>query len=148
MNFPGLRTRLAQRLPFYYGWVILAVASVPSFGARAVMAVATLSVFVVPMTEEFGWSRGQFSGAVSLGALFGPQAGGAMGRAAPPQPLSAAAQSLRHGAQARDRASALRDGSDPAGSSSPQGDVLLRRKASAARARAVPLAELGRPGLQ
>ena len=71
MNFAGLRARLAQRLPFYYGWVILAVASVPSFGARAVMSVATLSVFVVPMTEEFGWSRGQFSGAVSLGALFG-----------------------------------------------------------------------------
>ena len=58
-------------MPFYYGWVILAVASVPSFGARPVMAVATLSVFVVPMTDEFGWSRGQFSGAVSLGALFG-----------------------------------------------------------------------------
>ena len=71
MSFEGLRARLAQRLPFYYGWVILAAASVPSFGARAVMAVATLSVFVVPMTEEFGWSRGQFSGAVSLGALFG-----------------------------------------------------------------------------
>lgn len=71
MNFAGLRERLAQRLPFYYGWVILAVASVPSFGARPVMAVATLSVFVVPMTDEFGWSRGQFSGAVSLGALFG-----------------------------------------------------------------------------
>ena len=71
MNFAGLRARLAQRLPFYYGWVILAVASVPSFGARPVMAVATLSVFVVPMTDEFGWSRGQFSGAVSLGALFG-----------------------------------------------------------------------------
>jgi len=49
----------------------LAVASVPSFGARPVMAVATLSVFVVPMTDEFGWSRAQFSGAVSLGALFG-----------------------------------------------------------------------------
>jgi MFS family permease len=71
LNFAGLRARLAQRLPFYYGWVILAVASVPSFGARPVMAVATLSVFVVPMTDEFGWSRGQFSGAVSLGALFG-----------------------------------------------------------------------------
>ena len=71
MNFVGLRARLAQRLPFYYGWVILAVASVPSFGARPVMAVATLSVFVVPMTDEFGWSRAQFSGAVSLGALFG-----------------------------------------------------------------------------
>jgi MFS family permease len=71
LNFAGLRSRLAQRLPFYYGWVILAVASVPSFGARPVMAVATLSVFVVPMTDEFGWSRAQFSGAVSLGALFG-----------------------------------------------------------------------------
>jgi MFS family permease len=71
LNFAGLRARLAQRLPFYYGWVILVVASVPSFGARPVMAVATLSVFVVPMTDEFGWSRAQFSGAVSLGALFG-----------------------------------------------------------------------------
>ncbi len=71
MSFEGLRARLSRRLPFYYGWVILAAASVPSFGARAVMAVATLSVFVVPMTDEFGWSRGQFSGAVSLGALFG-----------------------------------------------------------------------------
>ena len=49
----------------------MAVASGPSFGARPVMAVATLSVFVVPMTDEFGWSRAQFSGAVSLGALFG-----------------------------------------------------------------------------
>ena len=71
MNFAGLRARLAQRLPFYYGWVILVVASVPSVGARPVMAGATLSVFVVPMTDEFGWSRAQFSGAVSLGALFG-----------------------------------------------------------------------------
>ena len=71
MNFGKMRARLAQRLPVYYGWVILAAVSVPSFGARPVMAVATLSVFVVPMTDEFGWSRGQFSGAVSLGALFG-----------------------------------------------------------------------------
>jgi MFS family permease len=33
------------------------------------MSVATLSVFVVPMTEQFGWSRGMFSGVVSLGGL-------------------------------------------------------------------------------
>ena len=33
------------------------------------MAVATLSVFVVPMTQELGWSRGLFSSAVSLGGL-------------------------------------------------------------------------------
>ena len=71
MSLSRLRARLAQRLPFYYGWVILFAASVPSFGSRPVMAVATLSVFVVPMTDEFDWSRGQFSGAVSLGAVFG-----------------------------------------------------------------------------
>ncbi|PKB80999.1 MAG: MFS transporter [SAR202 cluster bacterium Io17-Chloro-G9] len=33
------------------------------------MAVATLSVFVVPMTDQLGWSRGLFSGAVSVGGL-------------------------------------------------------------------------------
>ncbi len=66
-----MRARLAQRLPFYYGWVIFAMASLPSFGARPVASVAVLSVFVVPMTEEFGWSRGFFSGAVSLGAVCG-----------------------------------------------------------------------------
>ena len=33
------------------------------------MAVATLSVFLKPMTGEFGWDRGPFSVAVSLGGL-------------------------------------------------------------------------------
>jgi MFS family permease len=33
------------------------------------MSVAVLSVFVVPMTEAFGWSRGLFAGAVSLGGV-------------------------------------------------------------------------------
>ncbi len=63
------RRRLADRLPFYYGWVIVANTVVVSFSTRAVMAVAVLSVFVVPMTSDLGWSRGLFSGAVSLGGL-------------------------------------------------------------------------------
>ena len=67
----GVRARLAGRLPVYYGWVIFALANLPSFGARPVASVAVLSVFVIPMTEEFGWSRGLFSGAVSLGAVCG-----------------------------------------------------------------------------
>lgn len=67
----SVRTRLAARLPVYYGWVVFAIANLPSFGARPVASVAVLSVFVIPMTEEFGWSRGLFSGAVSLGAVFG-----------------------------------------------------------------------------
>ena len=66
-----MRERLAGALPVYYGWVIFTLASLPSFGARPVASVAVLSVFVIPMTEEFGWSRGLFSGAVSLGAVFG-----------------------------------------------------------------------------
>jgi len=33
------------------------------------MAATTLSVFVVPMTDQFGWSRGAFAGALSLGGL-------------------------------------------------------------------------------
>ncbi len=66
-----VKARLARRLPVYYGWVVFAVANLPSFGARPVASVAVLSVFVIPMTEEFGWSRGLFSGAVSLGAVCG-----------------------------------------------------------------------------
>ena len=61
--------RLARSLPLYYGWVIFAVSAVVSYSSRPVMAVATLSIFLVPMTEEFGWSRGTFSSAVSAGCI-------------------------------------------------------------------------------
>lgn len=63
------RARLAQRLPFYYGWVVFAIVVGTSYTSRPLMSVAVLSVFVVPMTETFGWSRGLFSGAVSLGGI-------------------------------------------------------------------------------
>jgi OFA family oxalate/formate antiporter-like MFS transporter len=63
------RTQLARRLPFYYGWMVFAIASSTSYNSRPLMSVAVLSVFVVPMTEAFGWSRGLFAGAVSLGGL-------------------------------------------------------------------------------
>ena len=39
--------------------------------SRQGVAVATLSVFVVPMSQEFGWSMTEFSGAVSLGGVLG-----------------------------------------------------------------------------
>ena len=63
------QTRLARSTPFYYGWVVFGAVVGVGYSSRALMAVATLSVFVVPMTEEFGWSRGLFSGAVSVGGL-------------------------------------------------------------------------------
>lgn len=61
--------RLARHLPFYYGWVVFTIVVGTSFTSRPLMSVAVLSVFVVPMTEAFGWSRGLFAGAVSLGGI-------------------------------------------------------------------------------
>ena len=66
MKVVAWRTQMARSLPFYYGWVIVANTVSVSLSTRTVMAVAMLSVFVVPMTKELDWSRGLFSGAVSL----------------------------------------------------------------------------------
>ena len=62
--------RLARSFPFYYGWAVLAGSALTSYHSRPLMAATTLSVFVVPMTDQLGWSRGLFSGALSLGGLF------------------------------------------------------------------------------
>ena len=74
---------LIGRLPFFYGWIILACTCCAGF-SRQGGAVATLSIFVAPMTGEFGWSRTALSGAVSLGgvlaALFAPGLGRALDR--------------------------------------------------------------------
>jgi len=59
---------LSGRLPLYYGWVILACVCCAGF-ARQGPAVATLSIFIEPMSREFGWSRTALSGAVSLGGI-------------------------------------------------------------------------------
>ena len=70
MVMRALQTRVARASPFYYGWVILALSGVASYSSRPLMSVAVLTVFVVPMTEQLGWTRAQFSGAVSLGGVF------------------------------------------------------------------------------
>jgi OFA family oxalate/formate antiporter-like MFS transporter len=59
---------LSARLPVFYGWVVLGVLCCAGF-ARQGPAVATLSIFVAPLTGEFGWSRTALSGAASLGGL-------------------------------------------------------------------------------
>lgn len=59
---------LVHRLPFYFGWVVLAAVCCAGF-ARQGPAVATLSMFIAPMSEEFGWSRTAISGAVSLAGV-------------------------------------------------------------------------------
>ena len=61
---------LVQRLPFFYGWAVVGCA-MSSNAVRQAASVTTLSIFIVPMTIEFGWSRTGVSGAVSAGALLG-----------------------------------------------------------------------------
>jgi OFA family oxalate/formate antiporter-like MFS transporter len=89
----SLAASLARRLPFYYGWIILGVVCCVSL-ARVGPAVATLSVFVGPMTMEFGWSRTELSGAVSLGgilaAITSPMLGSFLDRKGPRTILLAA----------------------------------------------------------
>ena len=54
----------------YYGWWMASAASGIEF-ANAATAIGILSVFVIPMSQEFGWSRTEVAGATSLGALLG-----------------------------------------------------------------------------
>lgn len=63
-----MQQRLANRTPFYYGWVILASASSAIF-VRNAAASLTIAVFVYPLYEEFGWSRTLIAGAAAAGGL-------------------------------------------------------------------------------
>lgn len=66
----GSLQRLAHRLPFFYGWVVLASASSTQV-VRNASASLTLAVFIYPLAAdpELGWSRTLISGAASVGGL-------------------------------------------------------------------------------
>lgn len=83
-----LQLLLSRYLPIYYGWAVLAAVCCAAF-SRQGPALATLSVFIEPMTTEFGWSRTALSGAVSLGGVLAAFLSPIIGR-----------QLDRHGAQA------------------------------------------------
>ncbi len=76
---PSLPCLLIPRLPFFYGWVILGAVCCAGF-SRAGGGVAILSIFVAPMTANFGWSRTAISGAASLGGLIAALASPRLGR--------------------------------------------------------------------
>ena len=63
----------------YYGWLALAAISGINF-ANSVTSIGMLTVFVLPMSNEFGWNRTQISGATSVGAILGAVAAPVMGR--------------------------------------------------------------------
>ena len=54
----------------YYGWVVALVAGGMEF-ANAASAISILTIFVGPMTQEFGWTRTEIAGATSVGAVLG-----------------------------------------------------------------------------
>jgi MFS family permease len=54
-----------MRLPFFYGWIIIAVTFVTM--AIGVNARTAFSLFFPPIIDEFGWERGVTAGAFSFG---------------------------------------------------------------------------------
>ncbi len=70
MSERGFVKRILRREPIYYGWYIalaLAITTTVSFG----VLFYAFSVFIAPMEAEFGWSRGELSGGLSLSILIG-----------------------------------------------------------------------------
>lgn len=74
-----------MRLPFFYGWIIIAVTFVTM--AIGVNARTAFSLFFPPILNEFGWERGVTAGAFSFGfvasAVVSPLIGRLMDRLGP-----------------------------------------------------------------
>jgi len=54
----------------YYGWFVLAAVSGMNF-ANGATAIAVLTVFILPLSADFGWTRTQISAVTSVGAVVG-----------------------------------------------------------------------------
>jgi len=74
---PPVIPRLA-RLPFFYGWVVVAVAFVTM--GIGVNARTAFSLLFPPILDEFGWERGVTAGAFSFGFLVSAALSPALGR--------------------------------------------------------------------
>ena len=76
----GTSRHWSSHLPFYFGWLIVAVAFVTM--AIGVTARTAFSLLLPPLIDEFGWDRGLAAGAFSFGflvsALLSPIAGRVM----------------------------------------------------------------------
>ncbi len=84
----------AAARPLFYGWVVVAALGTTLF-LSAGLGFYALGVFVTPFEDEFGWSRGQISVAMTLSTvvsgLMGPVAGWLLGRWGARRLLTAAA---------------------------------------------------------
>ena len=90
--------RLARRLPFFYGWLIVAIVFVTM--ALGVNARTAFSLLMPPILTEFGWDRAVTAGAFSFGffvtGLMSPALGSLMDARGPRlvMPLGVAATGL------------------------------------------------------
>jgi MFS family permease len=57
-------------LPFFYGWLIVAITMVAGFLAAGVSNI-TMAVVLKPISEDLGWSRALTAAAITLGACLG-----------------------------------------------------------------------------
>jgi MFS family permease len=77
--------KLARRLPFFYGWIVVGVVFVTM--ALCVNARTAFSLLFPPILDEFGWERGVTAGAFSFGfiasAVLSPLLGRLMDRHGP-----------------------------------------------------------------
>ena len=70
---------VSRRLPFFYGWVMVATAFLGTLGAGGTQAF-TFGVFIKPMSESLGWSRAAMTGALTLYSYTGAAIGPLLGR--------------------------------------------------------------------
>lgn len=65
---PAERRPWPARLPFFYGWIILPAAALATFVSGPGQTFS-VSLFVDPLIDEFGWSRTTISGLYTAGSL-------------------------------------------------------------------------------
>src|SRR5215510_11062432 len=69
VRFKPESSRLVQ-LPFFYGWVIVAIAMIAGVLAAGVSNI-TMAVVLKPISEDLGWSRTLTAAAITIGSLTG-----------------------------------------------------------------------------
>ena len=63
----GLQAGRSSRSPLFYGWLIVGLCLFINFVALG--GRSSFTVFVIPMSDDFGWSRSEISLAASIGLL-------------------------------------------------------------------------------
>lgn len=82
----ALSQRVLRSSPFYYGWVVVAVAAASNI-ARVASAVEVSTLFIPALSAEFGWSLTAIASATTIGSIgsaaTGPLVGGLLDRFGP-----------------------------------------------------------------